>query len=181
MFKINTKIYKNLNGMNLKRFMSSIQQSTDNIVEKKVNVSGFDINYVQSGNGSNGVLLMPGALGSAWTDFKPQIELLPKILSNHVFIAWDPPGYGKSIPPRRNFTLDFFNKDAIYAKELMNKLGLSKFSILGWSDGGITAIILAGTYPELVDKLVFWGSNSYITDKEVKIYESISFLFFFFN
>ena len=52
-------------------------------------------------------------------------------------------------------------------------LGHSKFSPLGWSDGGITALILAGTYPENVSRLVVWGANAYITENDVKMYEGI--------
>lgn len=44
--------------------------------------------------------------------------------------------------------------------------------MLGWSDGGITAMIVAAKYPEQVDKLVIWGANSYVTEEEAKIYES---------
>ena len=43
--------------------------------------------------------------------------------------------------------------------------------MLGWSDGGITAMILASKYPDNVDKMVIWGSNAYVVEEEVKIYE----------
>ncbi len=35
---------------------------------------GFNISYVQTGNGDRPVLLMPGALGTAKTDFMPQLQ-----------------------------------------------------------------------------------------------------------
>lgn len=133
----------------------------------------MNINYISSGNGDETILLMPGALGSAWTDFKPQIENLPKLLKNYRIIAWDPPGYGCSIPPKRTFGSDFFRKDAEIAHSLMENLGAKKYSILGWSDGGITAMIVAANNQKSVEKLVFWGSNSYIVPDEIKIYESI--------
>jgi valacyclovir hydrolase len=43
--------------------------------------------------------------------------------------------------------------------------------MLGWSDGGITAMIAAAKYPEQIDKLVIWGANAYIIEQETKIYE----------
>lgn len=141
--------------------------------EHKIHVRDANINYVRSGSGHNAVLLMPGALGSAWTDFRPQIENLPKILKNSTIYAWDPPGYGKSIPPKRNFTVDFYEKDAQTAKEFMNELSIQKYSLLGWSDGGISAMILSANYPQNVEKLVIWGSNAYVLPSELKIYESI--------
>lgn len=48
--------------------------------------------------------------------------------------------------------------------------------MLGWSDGGITAMIAAAKNPEQVEKLVIWGANSYVTEEEAKIYESESHL-----
>uniref|UniRef100_A0A0C9QPD6 BPHL protein n=1 Tax=Fopius arisanus TaxID=64838 RepID=A0A0C9QPD6_9HYME len=76
--------------------------------ERKVRVKDVDINYLRSGNGDHPVLLLPGALGTIWTDFKPQIEGLDK--SKLTIVAWDPPGYGKSKPPDRKFPADFFSQ-----------------------------------------------------------------------
>lgn len=55
----------------------------------------------------------------------------------------------------------------------MKTLNISKFNILGWSDGGITGLILAGKYPENVDKLIIFGSNAYVIEEELKIYDEI--------
>lgn len=142
-------------------------------MEKQLQIGGQKINFVEAGSGESGIILMPGALGTAWTDFKPQIEQLPALLPNHKIIAWDPPGYGKSRPPDKDFGLDFYEKDAVAAASLMEKIGFRKFSIIGWSDGGITGLILAGFKPSQVEKLVVWGSNAYITRREAEIYESI--------
>ena len=54
----------------------------------------------------------------------------------------------------------------------MKTLGYNKFSLLGWSDGGITSLILAAKYPENIRKLIVTGSNAYITPEEMEIYES---------
>jgi valacyclovir hydrolase len=111
--------------------------------------------------------------GSAFTDFKPQIESLPKLIPDYKIIVVDPVGYGKSIPPKRNFTKDFLEKDADVVKELMDVLNIPKFNALGWSDGGITGLILAGKYPQNIEKLMIFGSNAYIVEEELKVYESI--------
>ena len=55
------------------------------------------------------------------------------------------------------------------------KLGHSKFSLLGWSDGGNSAAIMAAKYPKLIRKLVVWGSNSFVTQEELKSYQSKHF------
>ncbi|RWS13813.1 valacyclovir hydrolase-like protein [Dinothrombium tinctorium] len=123
---------------------------------EKVEVNGINIHYEKVGNGPNIVLLLPGALGTSRTDFN---EILEGGLDQSKFtlIAWDPPGYGFSRPPQRNYTRDVYENDADYAYNLMKTLGHNFYSVLGWSDGGKTAVFLASKYPAVVDKLVIWG------------------------
>jgi len=40
---------------------------------------------------------------------------------------------------------------------------------LGWSNGGITGLIIAANYPERIHKLIIWGATSYITLAEVEM------------
>lgn len=44
---------------------------------------------------------------------------------------------------------------------------------MGWSDGGITALIAASKAVDHVEKLIIWGSNAYITKKDIELYEKI--------
>lgn len=72
------------------------------------------------------------------------------------FIAWDPPGYGFSRPPERDYTLGnkLFERDADMAAELMKQLGYSSYSVVGWSDGGRAGMVMAVKYPSRIEKLV---------------------------
>lgn len=45
--------------------------------------------------------------------------------------------------------------------------------MLGWSDGGITALIAAAKYPSLIHKLVVWGANSSVTKEDIKLYNGM--------
>ncbi|XP_024839221.1 valacyclovir hydrolase isoform X2 [Bos indicus] len=110
-------------------------------------------------------------LGSGETDFGPQIENLNKKL--FTVVAWDPRGYGHSRPPDRDFPVDFFERDAKDAIDLMKTLKFKKVSLLGWSDGGITALIAAARYPSYVSKMVIWGANAYVTEQDTEIYQGI--------
>jgi len=56
-------------------------------------------------------------LGSIYTDFAPQIETLNR--AKYTIVVWDPPGYGFSRPPDRDFSPGFFHRDADYAVSLM--------------------------------------------------------------
>ncbi len=44
--------------------------------------------------------------------------------------------------------------------------------MLGWSDGGITGLILAAKHPHVVDKLVVWGANAFVLEEDIKAYKS---------
>ena len=50
-------------------------------------------------------------------------------------------------------------------------LGHDKYGVLGWSDGGITGIILAANQPSQVDRLVVWGANAFLTQQDIDIYQ----------
>ncbi|XP_043818535.1 valacyclovir hydrolase isoform X2 [Dromiciops gliroides] len=141
------------------------------ITSAKVEVNGVHLHYQQTGEGKHGVLLLPGMLGSGESDFGPQLKNLNKQL--FTVVAWDPRGYGHSIPPNRDFPVDFFERDAKDAVDLMKTLKFKTVSLLGWSDGGITALIAAAKYPSYINKLVIWGANAYVTDEDEMIYHGI--------
>lgn len=131
LFRAETKVLSSL----VKNFSSERAVSSD-----FVTVNNKKLHFVRRGDGDHPLLFLPGALGTALTDFSPQIEGFSE--SEFTIIGWDPPGYGKSQPPARDFK-NFFQEDAVMAVEMMKTLGFHKFSLLGWSDGGITALIAA--------------------------------------
>ncbi|XP_053980552.1 valacyclovir hydrolase-like [Hylaeus volcanicus] len=141
------------------------------VQEQKVNVDGVDINYVRTGTGDHPILLLPGAMGWSWDNFRPQIEGLDR--EKFTVIAWDPPGYGKSRPPNRTFPLDFYSRDATWARNLMKTLGFETFSPVGWSDGGVSALILSANYPQNVRKLVAVAAQAFLSQEEIEEYRQI--------
>ncbi|XP_026732030.1 valacyclovir hydrolase [Trichoplusia ni] len=139
--------------------------------EEKIKVNDCVINYVKVGTGAHHAMFLPGALGTIWTEGKPQVEGFDR--EKFTLVAWDPPGYGKSRPPEKKFTTDFYEKDAETAYEFMKALNIPKYSLLGFSDGAITSMIHAAKYPEAVNKLVIWGANSFILPNELAMYKKI--------
>lgn len=85
--------------------------------EQKITIDNAVINYLKVGKGKKPLLCFPGALGTIWSDFKPQIDQLDR--DKFTIVAFDPPGYGFSRPPSRNFDLNFYEKDATMAYKLM--------------------------------------------------------------
>ncbi|GAA6225165.1 valacyclovir hydrolase [Lates japonicus] len=55
----------------------------------------------------------------------------------------------------------------------MKALGFGKFSLLGWSDGGITALIAAARNPDLINKMVVWGSNAFVSQHDLGLYDAV--------
>ena len=50
---------------------------------------------------------------------------------------------------------------------------MEKYSLLGWSDGGITALIMAACFPDRVNNLLIWGANAFVTQEDVDAYEKV--------
>jgi valacyclovir hydrolase len=73
-------------------------------------VRGVDLFYIKNGRETEMPLLcMPGAMGTAETDFAPQLTGLSDTTQ---VISFDPRGYGRSRPPAREFPIDFYQQDS---------------------------------------------------------------------
>ena len=98
------------------------------VVSSKKEVNGVEIYHDVAGRGYHVVLCMPGALGSTQSDFGPQLKGLS---DDFTVVAFDPRGYGKSVPPKRDFPADFFARDADDAAGLMEALGKTLTTQMG--------------------------------------------------
>ena len=61
----------------------------------------------------------------------------------------------------------------------MLDLGFSQFSVLGWSDGGVSATFLAGLFTQSVRKLVKWGGNAFVGKEDNKVFEKFRGIYIF--
>ena len=141
----------------------------------RVRVEGGNIWFERRGTGKHPILCMPGALGTALTDFKPQFEYFGNNEA-YTVVGYDPLGYGSSRPPPRAYRLGpvhFLRADAVHAHAVMKALGYDRFSVLGWSDGGVAALFLAALFPESVRKMVVWGANAYVSDEDIEMFLAV--------
>jgi valacyclovir hydrolase len=129
---------------------------------------GVNLYYEDRGQGQP-LLLIPGALGTAQSDFGPQLEALPS--ESLRIIVPDPRGYGNSRPPKREFPLDFYEQDAQDCAALMEMVGCDSYAVGGWSDGAIIALLLTLSRPQQVSKLIIWGGNAYLAPEDIDAYE----------
>ena len=75
----------------------------------KVAVNGINLHYLRNGSSGPPVVCLPGAMGTAETDFAPQLRSLSETMQ---VVSFDPRGYGQSRPPRRDFPVDFYQQAA---------------------------------------------------------------------
>lgn len=144
-----------------------------NMATGKKLVNGVELFYDSRGSGSHALVCIPGAMGTARSDFTPQLDYFGSRDGLQI-IAFDPRGYGYSRPPQRHFSgTSSFENDAKDAKGLMDALNIKKFSVLGWSDGGIAGLMLAALFPDSVRSLVAWGANAYVSKEDIACYSTI--------
>ena len=136
--------------------------------------AGASLHIVRKGTGSHPILCIPGALGTGTSDYTPQLTHFGAEGSGFTIVSFDPRGYGESRPPNRIFQTDpvhFLEQDAIDAHGIMSSLGFSKYSVLGWSDGGVAGIQLASKFPGSVMNLAIWGANAYVSKEDIQLFE----------
>jgi pimeloyl-ACP methyl ester carboxylesterase len=117
---------------------------------KYISVRNTKIYYEEYGKGTP-LILLEGGMGSI-ADFSLCIPALSKRF--HV-IAPDMPGQGRSqLADSMSYQLL-----ADYISSLIDLLKLDSACIMGWSDGGNTALILANKRPDKIKKILVSGAN----------------------
>lgn len=151
---------------------STSQASPEGVARSKAPVNGVLLHYEMKGSGPHPIVCLPGALGTALNDFKPQLDYFGREGSDYTIVAFDPRGYGLSRPIERfRKGGNPFLADAEDAHALMQHLSFSKYSVMGWSDGGIASLVLASTYPKAIKKLVAIAANAYISEEDISFLE----------
>jgi pimeloyl-ACP methyl ester carboxylesterase len=116
-------------------------------------VNGARLYYaIFNRNGGRPVILLHGSLGSS-DDWGFETPLLDK---THEVIVLDSRGRGRSTMSPQPLTLALMAADVV---GLMDFLKIPKASIVGWSEGGVTALFLAIHFPERVKKVFAFGAN----------------------
>lgn len=108
--------------------------------------------YRQTGSGP-GMLLLHG-IGSSSASFVPQLEELADELT---LVAWDAPGYAASADPDGPVGLDGYVAAAVSL--LTAAFDGEPVHLVGVSWGGVIALRLAATHPELVRTLIVIGAS----------------------
>jgi pimeloyl-ACP methyl ester carboxylesterase len=113
---------------------------------------GARIWYAAYGSGPP-VILLHGGLGHSG-NWGYQVPAL--IRSGYRVVVVDSRGHGRSTRDRRPFTYELMAADVL---AVMAALHLAQASLVGWSDGACTALILAAQAPTRVAGVFFFACN----------------------
>lgn len=120
---------------------------------KYVEVSGRDIYYEEYGEGET-ILMLHGGPGSI-ANFS---KLIPEISKSYRVIAMDTPGQGHS-ERVNNVSYQLLAENA---SGFIDKMGIKKCFVIGWSDGAVTGLLLAANRPDVISKVFASGGFSNI-------------------
>jgi valacyclovir hydrolase len=116
-------------------------------------VQGTRIYYECTGRGDS-VLLLPGWAGSI-IEFD---RLRRELSQGFLVIAADLPGSGRSQPQPRQYPPTFYLDDARTFGTFLDLLNVDVAHLVGFSDGGEVALLMAALEPERALSVVTWGA-----------------------
>jgi valacyclovir hydrolase len=116
--------------------------------------TGAGLHYDERGTGTPFILLH-GLLGTAELHFP---RLMDWLAPQYRVLGVSLRGYGASTPKPRDFPPQYYHRDAADVLALMDALNLRKAHLLGYSDGGETALLLAGLAPERFHSVMSIGA-----------------------
>lgn len=112
---------------------------------------GFKLYYETYGEGEP-LLLLHGNGGS----IENMANQVPFFSQHYKVIAIDTRAHGKSKDPADSLSFEQIVDDF---NALLDTLHLDSCYVIGWSDGGIDALLLAIRHPDKVKKMAFTGAN----------------------
>lgn len=120
---------------------------------KQVSILNTRIYYEEYGRGMPLLLLSGGGINRSIKDFE---KCIPDLSRHFRVIVPDTPGQGRSeLPDSISYELL-----TAFASHLIDSLKLDSAYVMGWSDGGITGILLAEKRADKIKKVIAVGPNN---------------------
>ena len=117
-----------------------------------IEAGDLKICYEIKGSGYPLVLIMGFSAGMDWWDS----ELIDALSGKYRVLAFDNRGAGQTVTPDEgDFSIEMFADDTAL---LMDKLGIDRAHVFGFSMGGIIAQALTLKHPEKVNRLILGGT-----------------------
>ena len=129
------------------------------------------IYYEEIGTGVETVLLLPGLTDSIGNHAALRQSLVD---AGFRVIAADLPGSGRSLPQPRTYSANYFQEDAGSFAALLRQAEVPSAHLVGFSDGGEVALVMAELHPEVVQSVLTWGSLGQISDPDGQLRAAFS-------
>lgn len=126
----------------------------------KTHINGYNMHYIDQGEGTAIIFIHPPILTSL--NFKYQIEKLSK---KYRTIAFDIRGHGQSESSKKKVTYPLIVEDI---RLLMDRLGIEKALLCGYSTGGSVVLEFLLTYPERALGGIVIGGMSEASDWKLR-------------
>src|SRR4029079_3720986 len=79
-------------------------------------------------------------------------------------IEADLPGSGRSLPQPRKFPVSYYEDDSRSFMALLHELDAEPAHLMGFSDGGELALLMAALNPAIARSVVAWGAAGSVND-----------------
>jgi len=133
------------------RCQTKIDYGNNKTAGKYYKVRGINLYAEEYGNGTP-VLLIHGNGGSIHS----MADIIPYFSKHYRVLAVDSRAQGKSTDPGDSLSFEMMADDNA---ALLDQLHIDSAYVIGWSDGGIVALLLAMRHPGKVIKLASTGAN----------------------
>ena len=125
--------------------------------------------YYEEHGAGDPVLLLPG-----WSQSADELAALRDALaSRYRVIAADLPGSGRSQPQPRAYTATYYEDDAAACAALLRQLGVDPAHLVGFSDGGEVALLMAAQTPGAARSVVTWGAAGKLSDPDGQLRQAM--------
>ena len=141
-------------------FGQSVPYGYNDAAGQYVDVGNDTKLYYEAYGSGEPLLMLHGGVYGYIDEFA---TLIPKLAEKYRVICLATRGHVKSDIGTEPFTYDQRASDAY---QLIQHLGLSAVSVIGFSDGGMSAYKLAANYPEVVTRMVVMGAGDLPTKRK---------------
>lgn len=141
-------------------------------IHGQIKTADGSLHYVASGPRDKPLMLFIHGFPENWHSWRHQIL---EFQNEYRVVAIDSRGAGESekVPSVSNYTVD---KLALDVKSVLTQLGHSSCVLVGHDWGGVIALYFAGTYPDLVDKLIILNAAD-IAQMQTALYSDLKQMF----
>ncbi|XP_050520934.1 uncharacterized protein LOC126894169 [Daktulosphaira vitifoliae] len=129
----------------------------------KIPETELTINYIKYGSSGKTILLLTGTLCCIqMAHLDSQLNFFGK---ENTIIQMDLPGFGDSLPRKRDYSSNFYETDADIVVKFMEALNIGEYLLMGFGYGANVALYVAAKDIKKIKKVVVWGGKAKITEE----------------